>query len=177
MFDYSYFEGLIPNDVELSDIGSLSTGGTPSIDGYEWYKVNGDLSIDSTLNLGARKVILFVSDNLNINGEIWVTDGVGFFGTFVGGNINVNGAVTRVNNPSLEGIYLTDGVFSTGIGTGKLFIRGSVATTTTGGGISLQRVLADDTNPAVVFKFAPDQILLFPQSLMFKRTKWAEVSP
>lgn len=173
-FDYLYFEKLVPDDVILNDISLLSAGGAIKSHGYEWYKVTGNLSIDSLLNLTTRKVILFVSGNLNINNEIWVADGRGFFGTFVGGNINVGGTVTRVNVPSLEGIYLTDGVFNTGIGTGKLFIRGSIATLD---GINLQRDLADDTNPAEVFKYAPDQVTLFPKELSFKRTKWAEVSP
>jgi len=176
IFNYSYFENLIPDDVIINDIGSLLTGGVTSSDGYEWYKVTGNLSIDSLLNLASRKIILFVSEELNINNEIWVTDGIGFFGAFVGGNINVSGEVTGVNNPSLEGIYLTNGIFSTGIGTGNLFIRGSVSTTA-GGGINLQRVPPENSNPSEVFEFAPDQILLFPKSLMFKRTKWAEVSP
>ncbi|KKP57349.1 MAG: hypothetical protein UR48_C0019G0017, partial [Microgenomates group bacterium GW2011_GWD1_33_9] len=32
-------------------------------------------------------------------------------------------------------------------------------------------------NPSEIFEFAPDQILLFPPNLMFKRTKWTEVAP
>lgn len=27
------------------------------------------------------------------------------------------------------------------------------------------------------FEFAPDQVMLFPQKLMYRRTKWAEVAP
>ncbi|HLD92140.1 MAG TPA: hypothetical protein VI795_01950 [Patescibacteria group bacterium] len=176
-FDYSYFEGLIPEDVDFGDIGNLSNGnGTPIHYGYEWYKVEGtlDTPVLTYINFGNRKVILFVSGDLNIKNEIFVTDGVGFFGAFVGGNINVDGGITRAANPSLEGIYLTDGDFSTGEGASKLWVRGSIAAL---GGFNLRRNLADDATAAEIFEFAPDQVLLFPKVLMFKRTKWAEVAP
>jgi len=40
----------------------------------------------------------------------------------------------------------------------------------------MQRDLTDDTvTPAELFEFAPDQIILFPKQLQFKRAKWAEV--
>ena len=173
-FDYLYFENLIPDDVTLNDISKLSAGGATQSYGYEWYKVTGNLAIDDLLNLTSRKVILFVSGDLNINNEIFVTNGVGFFGTFVGGSIYVNGGITRAANPSIEGIYLTDEDFSTGAGTSKLWVRGSIVAL---GGFNLQRNLANDATPSEIFEFAPDQILLFPKELSFKRTKWTEVSP
>ena len=173
-FDYSYFEGLIPDDVTLNDISKLSAGGATKSYGYEWYKFTGNLAIDDLLNLTSRKVILFVSEDLNINNEIFVTNGVGFFGTFVGGSIYVNGGITRAANPSIEGIYLTDEDFSTGAGTSKLWVRGSIVAL---GGFNLQRNLANDATPSEIFEFAPDQILLFPKELSFKRIKWTEVSP
>ena len=173
-FDYSYFEGLIPDDVTLNDISKLLAGGATQSYGYEWYKVTGNVSIDSLLNLNTRKVILFVSGDLNINNEIFVANGIGFFGAFVGGSINVDGGITRVGNPSIEGIYLTDKDFSTVVGTSKLWVRGSIVAL---GGFNLQRNLANDATPSEIFEFAPDQVLLFPQALMFKRTKWAEVAP
>jgi hypothetical protein len=179
-FDYSYFEALIPDDVVFGDIDNLSDGvGTTKYYGYEWYKVEGDYNTPTSpslpyLNLWGRKVILFVSGDLNINNEIFVTNGIGFFGTFVGGSINVDGGITRAGLPSIEGIYLTDEDFSTGVGTSKLWVRGSI---TALGGFNIQRNLADDSTPAEIFEFAPDQILLFPKVLSFKRTKWAEVAP
>ena len=173
-FDYLYFENLIPDDVTLNDISKLSAGGATQSYGYEWYKVTGNLAIDDLLNLTSRKVILFVSGDLNINNEIFVTNGVGFFGTFVGGSIYVYGGITRAANPSIEGIYLTDEDFSTGAGTSKLWVRGSIVAL---GGFNLQRNLANDATPSEIFEFAPDQILLFPKELSFKRTKWTEVSP
>lgn len=31
--------------------------------------------------------------------------------------------------------------------------------------------------PAELFEFAPDQILLYPDKLGFRRTRWSEVAP
>lgn len=173
LFDYSYFDNLIPDDVNFNDISTLASGGVPYTDGYEWFKAIGDVSSVGDINIGDRKVILFVENgNLNINGRINVNDGVGFFGAFVDGNIVVANTVS--GTPSIEGVYLSDGSFSTGAGTSQLHIRGSVASY---GGVSLQRDLANDINPAELIEFGPDQLFLFPQKLMHRRTKWAEVNP
>jgi len=179
LFDYSYFESLIPDDVTFNDVSILSTGAGATIyDGYEWYKFDGttgatlgqNMDIASSINFAGRKVILFVKGaNLNINGNINLTDGVGFFGTFVNGDININPTVTQ-----LEGIYLTDTNFITGVGSSALWVRGSVGSY---GGISLGRDLTNDTTPAELFEYGPDQVLLFPNKLAFRRTKWIEVAP
>ena len=141
--------------------------------GYEWYKVDGIYETPTSIDFDNRKVILFVSGDFNIKNEINVTDGLGFFGAFVGGNINVDGGITSGITPSIEGIYLTDQSFSTGVGL-KLWVRGSIASL---GGITLERDLADDATAAETFEFAPDQILLFPEALSYKSTKWSEVAP
>lgn len=173
LFNYAFFDNLIPNDVNFNDVSTLVSGGTPYTDGYEWYKATGDVSTSGDINIGNRKVILFVENgNFNINGKINVNDGIGFFGVFVEGNISIDPAV--IGAPSIEGIYLSDGSFSTGIGTAQLHTRGSVATF---GTVNLQRDLTVDTTPAELFEFAPDQMLLFPEKLMFRRTKWIEVAP
>lgn len=180
LFDFSYFENLIPGDVTLNDSSLLSLG-APSQYGYEWIMYDGDLAGSSTftisdnLNLGSRKVILFVKNaSLNINGMVNLTDGSGFFAAIVDGAINVGSSVTNDSLPALEGIYLSDGAFSTGLGTEQLVTRGSVAAH---GGVSLQRDLANDSLPAEVFEFAPDQMLLFPQKLSFRQTRWNELNP
>lgn len=182
IFDYSYFENLIPDDTVINDISKLTTGVgvTTDANGYEWYKITGNLDTVGNIDFGSRKVILFVktglpaqAGNLNINGKINLTDNQGFFGAFVNGNINVAASVT--GSPSLEGMYVADSGFSTGLGTSQLHVRGSVASF---GGITMQRDLTDDSvTPAEFFEFAPDQVMLFPQKLMYRRTKWAEVAP
>ncbi|KKP31500.1 MAG: hypothetical protein UR21_C0009G0081 [Candidatus Woesebacteria bacterium GW2011_GWC2_31_9] len=173
LFDYLYFNSLIPSDVipTVATNASLrSTGFTKY--GYEWFKSDGSLTIeiDSNINFAGRKVILLVDGYLTIRSNINLTDGVGFFGTFVNGNINLNPAVTQ-----LEGIYLADGIFNTNTGSNALWVRGSVASY---GGITLGRDLVNnDGNPAELFEYGPDQVMLFPSKLAFRRTKWVEVAP
>lgn len=173
LFNYSYFNNLIPDDVNFNNISNLGSGGSAYSDSYHWFKATGNTTIASDVNIGNRKVILFVENgNLNINGKINLNDGNGFFGAFVNGNITVGNSV--LGSPSLEGVYLSDGSFSTGAGASQLHIRGSVASF---GGINLQRNLSNNATAAELFEFAPDQMFLFPEKLMFRRNKWAEVAP
>ncbi len=173
IFNYAFFDNLIPDDVNFNDVSDLVSGGTPYSDGYEWYTASGNVTTSGDINIGNRKVILFIENgNFNINGKINLNDGMGFFGVFVDGDITVANSVA--GSPSLEGIYLSNESFSTGAGTSQLHVRGSVATF---GTVNLQRDLANDITAAELFEFAPDQMLLFPEKLMFRRTKWTEVAP
>ena len=45
IFDYSYFENLIPDDTVINDISKLTTGVGVTLDanGYEWYKITGNI--------------------------------------------------------------------------------------------------------------------------------------
>lgn len=173
IFNYSYFENLIPEDVSFNGVSELVSGGTQYSDGYEWFKATGDVSTTGDINIGNRKVILFVEGgNLNINGKVNLTDGVGFLGAFVEGSINIDSAV--LGTPSIEGVYLSNGMFSSGAGTSQLHVRGSIASF---GGVNLERDLTNNSAPAELFEFAPDQMLLFPEKLVFRRTKWTEVAP
>lgn len=175
LFNYEFFEKLITDDIVFNDISLLPTGAGSTVDanGYEWYRVTGNLDTSGNIDLGIRKVILFVdSGNLTVGGRINLTDNQGFFGAFVNGSITVGPAVT--GTPSIEGIYLSDGTFSSSVGTTQLHVRGSVASF---GGVSLGRDLTNNTNPAELFEFAPDQLVLFPEKLMNKRAKWTEVAP
>lgn len=182
LFNYSYFENLVPGDVNFTTISTTDTDGTIFLNegeekyGYYWYIFDGtsgatngqNLTISSDVDLGDRKVILFVKDaDLTITGDINLTDGEGFFGTFVEGNI-------KTESTELEGIYEADGSFSTGALTAPLYLRGSVAAY---GGVALERDLDDDSNPAELFEYAPDQMLLFPSKLSFRPNKWIEVAP
>lgn len=176
VYNYTYFESLVPEDVVFYDPASTSMadGGVPQY-GYYWFKTNGNYNINSNLNLGDRKVILFVGgSNLNIRDRISLNDGFGFFMAISDGDISVDGGVS--GTPSIEGLFVSDGVFSTGSGNSPLHIRGSVAAY---GGIDMTpgRDLADNTPPAEIFEYAPDQILLFPQKLATRKTRWNEISP
>jgi hypothetical protein len=115
--------------------------------------------------------------DLNINADISV--GSGLFLAIVQNDINVSPSVA-----SIEGLYVSDGSFSTGtLGLDineqgqddQLFVRGSIASYT---GIDLQRDLPDNSaGPAELFEYAPDQILLFPSSIGVRKINWKEVAP
>jgi len=200
MYDSHFFANQIPSDVaanfntiDPTDVsGSLSSGGTPDSRGYYWYKwngaANGDLTLDTALDLGSRKVILLVdSADFYIKNSIHLTDGQGFFLAVVGknadgtdkGNIFVDPSVGGGAVANLEGIYMADGFFKTGT-TGtvdtKLWVRGSV---TGYGGVALERDLGGGGNsaPAELFEYAPDQILLYPSVLGVRKISWKEISP
>ena len=160
VFNYSYFDNLIPDDVISGQLYS---------DGYRWEMITGHYTLPTT-NFGATKNILFVNGNLTIDGNINLDDDVGFFLVIVKGTITINPTVTQI-----KGIYETDAGFNTGLGTTQLHVRGSVVSY---GGISLQRNLTDNsTQPAELFEFAPDQIALFPNKLGFRAKKQTEVAP
>lgn len=200
VYDYKYFINQIPKDTVITNVPSESvdgtffeSGGTLSY-GYYWYKYDGsatglDLTLNSVMNLGDRKVILLVnSADFYIKGNINVTDGQGFFFVTVGknadggkGTIYVDPAVGGGGAPNLEGIYEADNYFQTGsVITGddsQLWVRGAVAGY---GGVILQRDLGglpNKTSPAELFEYAPDQIMLFPSKLGYRRLNWKEVAP
>jgi hypothetical protein len=173
IYDYLHFRNLVPSDITFSNPAttSMSTGGTQQY-GYYWFRASGNYTISSNLNLGSRKVILFVDGgNLNINARVNLNDGSGFFGAFVDGGITVGSGVT--GTPAIEGMFVSDGQFSTS-GSSPLYIRGSVASLS---GFSLNRDLTDNRVPAEVFEYAPDQVLLFPPKLAAKKTRWSEIAP
>jgi len=188
IYNLAFFKNLIPADVTPAHIlsssvsGSYFTSGGFSAYGYYWYEYdpaeNGgfDLTISDAASLGDRKVILFTnSASVNINDNISLTRGTGFFMTVSGGNINLNSAVTSVN-----GIFVSDGIFSTGTGginnDSALRVIGTVAAY---GGFNLQRNLGATnlSSPAEIFEYAPELEILYPKKLGARVINWREVAP
>lgn len=195
VFDYQFFANQIPADTVIYNLPSNTldqatiNANTTASYGYYWYKFDGsvggqDLNLNSPIDLGNKKVILLVSSaNLNINSSINLTDGTGFFMVTVGksdlglkGNIFINKNLGGTGLPNLEGIYEADSTISTGLGNIQLYVRGSVVAY---GGINLQRDLVNQnsTTPSELFEYAPDQILLFPTKLGYRKINWKEVAP
>ncbi len=183
IYDSAFFKNQIPTTTVINSLDSNANPASliQSGDGYYWFRYDGalngnlPLSINAALNVGSMKMIVLVDNaDFNINKNISLTDGQGFFLAIVSGNIKVDPTVT-----SMEGIYETDKQFSTGVGTAQLHVRGSVAAY---GGVLLtgQRDLgnpANSTTPSELFEYAPDQIMLFPKTLSVRRIKWKEVAP
>lgn len=191
-FDFAYFSNQIPSDVTFKTITSINDTSIavndPTQHGYAWYKYDGaangglPLIVDSATHISNKRVIILVDNaDLNINNPIYLADGQGFFMAIVKGNIKVDPSVGSSAIPSIEGIYVADGNFSDGTlspsADSELWVRGSVAAY---GGVYLQRDLggtANAANPAEFFEYAPDQILLFPSVLGFRKINWKEVAP
>jgi hypothetical protein len=200
VYDTNYFLNQIPGDAVVTTVPSATvegtffeSGGTLSY-GYYWYKYDGsttglNLTINSAMNLGSRKVILIVNAaDVYLKGNINVTDAQGFFLLAAGkndngvkGDIFVDPSVGGGSGPNLEGIYLADNLFRTGTAAptldSKLYVRGSVAAY---GGVVLDRDLGtagNAANPSEFFEYAPDQVLLFPTKLAARRINWKEIAP
>jgi hypothetical protein len=196
IYDYSYFERQIPQDVTFTEItsptyngGDFNSGGSPAR-GYVWYHYDGatlgDMTISGNVNLtGSRRVVLLVDGaDLNIIGRINVqSSGNGYFMVVVGkdanglkGNITIDPTVSHPTSPAIEGVYLAEGEFRTGAGTSQLHLRGAIAAY---GGIVLERDLGadNDDTPAEYFEYAPDIIATFPQVFTSRRMRWKEVAP
>ena len=135
----------------------------------------GNVTITNLENLNNKKIAMFVNGDLNINGRMLLTDGSGFYAAFVKGNIIVDPSV-GTPNPSLEGLFVSDGQFRTGAGNSQFYLRGSVVAWN---GVQLQRDLGNQNNqtPAEVFQYAPDLILNFPQQLFRDGLVWREIAP
>ncbi len=193
-YNYAYFASMIPSAV-LADPKFIMTGNTVfagsfasngvTYGGYRWIKHVGDLTIEKD-NLN-KKVILFVENgNLTIRDTIKFNQkGKEFFmaivgntpGNTTGGNIIIDPLVTDATGGyALEGLYLADGQFSTGIATTPLKIRGSIVSSLAP---SLQRDLGvlNGTMPAESVEFAPDLVANFPPQLSRKKVIWKEVAP
>jgi len=196
IYNYDFFERQIPSDVTFTEIttptvngGDFNSGGAPSR-GYVWYHYNGatlgDMTISGEVNLtGSRRAVLLVDGaDLYITGRINIqSPGNGFFMVVVGkdanglkGNIIVDPSVSHPTSPGLEGIFVAEGEFRTGVGTSQLWVRGSVAAYD---GFLLERDLqaGNSTKPAELFEYAPDIISVFPQVFTTRRMRWKEVAP
>jgi hypothetical protein len=188
-YNYSFFEKLIPSDASLNEILLSSVHGDYFTDpirthdpkGYYWFRYDGsalgsDFNITSDAQLGTKKVILLVKNaNLNVNGKVNLTKGQGLFMAVVQKSINIAGAVGGGPGPDLEGLFVTDENFNTGVSNLALSIRGSVVAY---GGITLSRSLADNSKtPAEFFEYAPDLVFLYPHGLYTRQIKWKEIAP
>jgi hypothetical protein len=195
-YDYDYFARQIPSDVTFTEIttptyngGDFNSGGAPSR-GYVWYHYDGatlgDMTISGNVNLtGARRVVLLVDGaDLYITGRINIQNsGQGFFMVVVGkdvnglkGNIIVDPSVSHPTQPGMEGIFLSEGEFRTGVGTDQLWVRGVVAAYD---GLVLERDLggSNANTPAELFEYAPNVMVTFPRVFTTRRMRWKEVAP
>src|SRR4030042_1905779 len=183
----------VPPPVYYVEESTLQSGGTeyPAGSDYYYFEYGGsggdmefvdDVGSDGIINLGNRKVVIFVHDTngVNFNNKINVTKGQGFFMLITEGDIVVDPSVGGDNDgvPELVGVYYSDGNFNTekgGAGTDQQFhVRGIVVA---GKQVVMQRSPAEANTPGEIFEYGPDQSMLIPPELSQKSITWKEVLP
>lgn len=181
-------------DQSVIDANSDTYPGTGNNTDYLWYKYDGSqhsslpLKVSGTISVGTKKVILLVENaDLQINNPIaGITRGSGFFMAIVNGSIIVNPSV-GAGDPDIEGLYVADNSFQDGTtqpdsNDQAFHLRGAAVAYGEDGGptVVIQRDLGGSTNratPSEIFEFAPDQLMLFPSVLGYRRLNWKEVAP
>ncbi|PIP88130.1 hypothetical protein COW80_02010 [Candidatus Beckwithbacteria bacterium CG22_combo_CG10-13_8_21_14_all_01_47_9] len=153
---FSYFQRLLADDPDAEANG---------VEIYEdFYSTIKEINVAN----GENRIIL-VNGYADINHNIYVVPG-GFLAIIASGDITVADDVTNV-----EGVFISDGIFSSGTGNKQLIGEGMFTGWT---GISLGRALADNTvTPAEKFIYRPDLLLNAYRYLFSLNIAWREVAP
>jgi hypothetical protein len=192
---YQNFRDRLPSTFTPANLGTpadevtLSGGTQYANTGYYYFSHTGDLTFfqaltEGPIDIGTRRVVVFVDGNVTIQTPIRVTPGQGFFMLIATGNIIVDPQVAGPQEvptlvPDLEGVYYTDQSFETGsLGAdldNQLHVRGMVVAADQ---VTLQRNLGDDAiKPAEILEYAPDQAMLIPPALAKMNINWRETLP
>lgn len=130
-----------------------------------------------------QKFIIFVNGTLTITQKIHIAPG-GFLAFIVKGPIIIDPSLgfgsgyvkaDTLVDAQLDGLYLTDDTFSTGISNKQLTGKGMFIASS----FMLQRSL-DAVNrqyPAQVFIYDPELLFTMPVSIMTSKVKWSEALP
>ena len=179
-------KGLLVTATGTSVTPDVLRNKAPNDDHYHYIKYGNTLTISSgNLNLGTRKLVLFVDGDLTINAtNVTVTNGSGFVAFIVSGDININPLIAGSQAaPGLEGVYFADGNIDTGsrrpTADSHLWGYGSFIGL---GGIRLGRDLdpanttgANNTTPGETLIFDPAVFLTFPDELRDSNFTWEQV--
>lgn len=189
-----YNLGSVNLDQSVIDANSDNYPGTGTNTNYLWYRYDGNqhsgsaLTVSGTISVGTKKIILLVENaDLQIDNPIrQITRGSGFFMAIVNGSIMINPSVGG-GSPDLEGLYVADNSFQDGTNQPgasdvAFHLRGAAVAYGEDGGLTivLERNLGGDTNgtaPSELFEYAPDQLMLFPSILGYRKLNWKEVAP
>jgi len=176
-YSYAFFEKQAPEgmsslgDDTVSNYAGLVDGATAE-GGYSWIKYGSLTFKDSDIVIPTgSKAVVFVDGALTIEKNITLqSHGTTFLMFVVSGDITIGQDVAN-----LEGIFFTDGDFSTGAGDDTLNVRGSVVAK---GRVYLDRDLpTGSTDPSEYFTYASDLFLSVPYDFGARVMSWREVSP
>lgn len=172
---------LTPNIAPAAIVESTFNSGS-TYGGYKWYQTVGSATLsdaDGIVDIGSKKVVLFVNGDLAINSQVTFNEANGFAMIIVKGKITVSPAVANATatTPELKGIYVTSDFQTDSAGSSadqQLYIRGTLVAN---GLVSLKRSLSLNTSPAEQFEFSPGMALNIPKQLLIRRLSWKEVAP
>jgi len=188
IYSYEYFANLASGRFTTNSVGATIGNGeiasaSTGPDGYSWLHRTGSTTIDQPgigLNVN-KKVVIFVDGDVTINSRIRLNNiEEDFFMIVASGNITVNPSVSSSssNDVAIQGIYHTNGSFSTGtngVDDEMLVVEGSVSA----GSVNLERDLVAENNdtPGELFIYSPELAIGYPSALSDKHLVWREVAP
>lgn len=165
---YGYFKSILADDPD--GIG-VWDGSQPENDGV--YAATGPINTSGTWNITTEKIVILVGGDV---GDVTITENIdvdpgGFLGIISSGNITISDSVTNV-----EGVYVADGMISSGSGAVQLIGKGIFVSWTD---ISLGRNLGVDNDflPAEKFIYRPDLVRNAYRYLLKPKISWQEVAP
>jgi len=161
-FDY------LKNRLKVDTTKVLPGSDIPTVSGT--YYLDSEMSLN--LNGGAipngRKIVIFVTSNVTVTGNITVASG-GFFALISRGNITFDDAVTQA-----DGFYLSDEVITVAAGISPFSGQGSFIGWE---GISFLRDLIDNCSPAEAFIERPDFFINAPDEFKLTNSYFKEIEP
>ncbi len=172
-FNYEVFKQKLVN-VEMGKFDCANPQ-VPSRDGfYQAASLSGGicrLNFPPGLDFGKKKVVIFVDGGLALGAPLNLdSEHGGFLAFLVKGNISLADQID-----SLKGVYLSQGMFSTGSGNTPLVGRGIFIAD----GFSLGRDLGAENafSPAELFIFDPNLVFNLPRSFWVGKMSWREIAP
>jgi hypothetical protein len=186
---YSYYFGGFgsPTTVDYDHVSSPITQPAvkaKSADGKDVpYVVSGAMTTSGNWNVASGNLIFLVDGNLTINGTMNVS-GTGNIIFIVKGDIMVDpsvGTTYSSTSPVVEGVYVTNGTFHTGlssvVGTERFVGKGIFI----GNNFSLERDLASVVQngfyAAELFIYNPRLFMELPDQMKETSVVWQEVAP
>ena len=161
-FDY------LKNRLKVDTTKVLPGSDIPTVSGT--YYLDSEMSLN--LNGGAipngRKIVIFVTSNVTVTGNITVASG-GFFALISKGNITFDDTATQA-----DGFYLSDEAITVAEGISPFSGQGSFIGW---GGISFLRDLIDNCSPAEAFIERPDFFINAPDEFKITNSYFKEIEP
>lgn len=178
-FNYDYFsKDIATSPIPCADPNTAACWANLPTGNY-FYEGNLEMPGGET-TIHKNKIFLLVDGNVLINKRIKLNEGGfqdGFLAIVAKGNIVIDGSVTEAGkNPALEGVYIADGVISTGSSANTFTGRGVFVGWS---GIILGRDLGDGNQmtPAETFIYWPELLITAANDIMKSTMSWTEIAP